>query len=81
MDWHEQGADEWAFCMVHSPTSETVVARPVLSFTPAGITPLKLNKRHYNRGAAAAKKEIEKLNEKLAVAQAKLAAIESSPTE
>lgn len=67
VDWREQGGDEWAFAMIHQPTSETVVARPIVSFIPAGITPLKLNKKHYNKGAARQAAKIVELEEKLAV--------------
>lgn len=67
VDWREQGGDEWAFAMIHQPTSESVVARPLVSFVPAGITPLKLNKKHYNKGSARQAEKIAELEKKLAV--------------
>lgn len=73
MDWREQGDGEWAFTMVHTVGGEAIVARPIVTFTPAGITPMKLNKRHYNRGVNRLQKEVAKLQEKLAVAQEELA--------
>lgn len=78
MDWREQGDGEWAFTMIHAVDGEAVVARPVVTFTPAGITPMKMNKRHYNRGAARLQKEILALQEKLAVAQESLAKASNS---
>lgn len=55
-NWQDQGGDEWAFAMIHKPTSETVVARPIVSFVPGGIRPMQLKKKHSNRPSAAAKK-------------------------
>lgn len=72
MDWGQQGADEWAFVMIHNPTSETVVARPVIELVPAGIVPMKLNKKWHNKGAAALQRKIDELTEKLAVLQQQL---------
>lgn len=71
-DYREQGDGEWAFCMIHTIAGEALVVRPILTFTPAGITPMKMNKRYYNRGAARLKREIETLSNKLAVAQEQL---------
>lgn len=73
MDYREQGGDEWAFVMAHQPTSETVVARPIVSLVPAGIVPLKLNKKHYNRNQNKLQKQIQTLTDKLAVLQARAA--------
>lgn len=67
IDWRDQGGDEWAFAMIHNPTSETVVARPLVNFVPAGITPLKLNKKHYNKASARQAEKIVELENKLAV--------------
>lgn len=76
MDWKEQGADEWAFAMIHQPTSETVVARPLVTFVPAGIVPLKLNKKHYNKGSAKQAEKIAELENKLAAMKLQLATSE-----
>lgn len=69
MNWREQGDGEWAFAMIHTVGGESVIVRPILTFTPAGITPLKLNKKHYNKGAAKLQKEKEALEQKLAQTQ------------